>query len=152
MLEVKTPQDLASHVGKPLGASEWFVIKQSHIDAFADLTGDRHWIHVDVERAKKEMPEGKTIAHGFFTLSLIPQLAQSIFKIQERGRGLNYGTNRVRFTAPVPVDSRIRLHQTLKAADKVDGGIRYTFECSMEVEHASRPAMVAETVVLIFEA
>jgi acyl dehydratase len=150
-LKVATPRALAEHVGKSLGASDWLEIGQPRVDAFAATTGDDHWIHVDVERARRELPDGKTIAHGLLTLSLIPGLQRTIWTIEKRGRGLNYGYNRVRFTGPVPVGARIRLHQTLKAADPVDGGVRFTFEATVEVEGASRPALVAETIVLIYE-
>ena len=151
-LNVATPRALAEHVGKDLGASDWLAIDQARIDAFAATTGDDHWIHVDVERARRELPGGKTIAHGLLTLSLVPGLQRQIWTIEKRGRGLNYGYNRVRFTGPVPVGARIRLRQTLKAAEPVDGGVRFTFEASVEVEGADRPALVAEMIVLIYEA
>ena len=150
-LEVATPRALAEHVGRELGASGWLAIDQARIDAFAATTGDDHWIHVDVERARRELPGGKTIAHGLLTLSLVPGLQRTIWTIERRGRGLNYGYNRVRFTGPVQVGARIRLHQTLKAAEPADGAVRFTFESTIEVEGASRPALVAETIVLIYE-
>ena len=102
MLKVEKPSDLLQHVGETLGPSEWITVTQEMIDKFADATGDHQWIHVDVERAKKEMPGGKTIAHGYLTLSLLPRLAPTLMKVEKRRRGLNYGSNRVRFTAPVP--------------------------------------------------
>jgi acyl dehydratase len=150
-LKLENPRALAGYVGKDLGASEWLEIDQARIDAFAATTGDDHWIHVDVERARREMPDGKTIAHGLLTLSLVPRLQRTIWTLERRGRGLNYGYNRVRFTGPVPVGARIRLHQTLKAAEPSDGAVRFTFESSVEVEGANRPALVAETIVLIYE-
>jgi acyl dehydratase len=150
-LELETPRALADCVGRDLGASDWLEIDQARIDAFAAITGDDHWIHVDVARARREMPDGKTIAHGLLTLSLIPKLQRSIWTIAKRGRGLNYGYNRVRFTGPVPVGARIRLRQTVKAAEPADGAVRFTFESTVEVEGASRPALVAETIVLIYE-
>ena len=149
MLTVENPAELKKHVGQKLGTSEWFTIDQTMIDAFAEATGDRNWIHIDAERAKREMPGGKTIAHGYLTLSLIPRLSQTVYRIQQRGKGFNYGANRVRFTAPVPVDSRVRLTETLKEAQDVESGLRLIFECVIEVEGAARPAMVAETIVLI---
>lgn len=150
-LKLETPRALADCVGRDLGASDWLEIDQARIDAFAATTGDDHWIHVDVARARREMPDGKTIAHGLLTLSLIPKLQRSIWTIEKRGRGLNYGYNRVRFTGPVPVGARIRLRQTVKAAEPVDGAVRFTFESTVEVEGANRPALVAETIVLIYE-
>jgi acyl dehydratase len=121
------------------------------IDKFADATGDHQWIHVDVERAKKEMPGGKTIAHGYLTLSLLPQLAPTLMKIEKRRRGLNYGSNRVRFTAPVPAGGRVRLRQKLVKIEPVeDNGFRITSEMTMEVEGNTRPAMVAETVGIVY--
>src|SRR5690348_16113277 len=95
MLKVEKPQDLLQHVGEELGPSEWLTLTQEMIDKVADATGDHQWIHVDVERAKKEMPGGKTIAHGYLTLSLLPQLAPTLMKVEKRRRGLNYGSNRV---------------------------------------------------------
>ena len=151
MLEVEKPQDLLQHVGKELGPSEWLTVTQEMIDKFADATGDHQWIHVDVERAKKEMPGGKTIAHGYLTLSLLPRLAPTLMKVEQRRRGLNYGSNRVRFTAPVPAGARVRLRQKLVKVEPVeDNGFRVTSEMTMEVEGNSRPAMVAETLGIIY--
>lgn len=143
--------DLAAYVGRPLGASDWVCLDQPKIDAFAALTGDDHWIHVDVERAAREMPEGKTIVHGFLVLSLIPFLQRSVYTIQHRGKGLNYGCNRVRFTAPVPVGSRVRLQQSVKDCVRLASSTRITFECTMEIEGHERPALVAETILQIFD-
>ncbi|MGE5793492.1 MAG: MaoC family dehydratase [Bacteroidota bacterium] len=150
-LKLETPRSMMEHVGRNLGASAWLEIDQARIDAFAATTGDDHWIHVDVERARRELPDGRTIAHGLLTLSLVPTLQRSIWTIEKRGRGLNYGYNRVRFTGPVPVGARIRLHQTVKAAEPADGAVRIVFESTVEVEGAGRPALVAETIVLIYE-
>src|SRR3981189_3327151 len=96
MLTVETPQDLKKHIGKTLGPSDWVTVDQAMIDKFAEATGDHQWIHVDVERAKKEMPGGKTIAHGYLTLSLLPRLVPQLLKVEKRRRGGNYGSNRVR--------------------------------------------------------
>ncbi|MFC5499262.1 MaoC family dehydratase [Caenimonas terrae] len=143
--------DLGAYIGRTLGCSGWVVLDQGKIDAFAELTGDNHWIHVDVERAAREMPGGKTIAHGLFVLSHIPRLQASIFTIRQRGKGLNYGSNRVRFTSPVPVGSRVRLHQAVKACVRLDGATRITFDCTMEIDGQEKPALVAETIVQIFD-
>lgn len=151
MLEVETPQDLARLAGSKLGISEWFIVTQDHINNFTELTGDNHWIHTDIDRAKKEMPDGKTIAHGFFILSLIPLLAKDVFKIRMRGKGLNYGLNRLRFTSPVPVGSRVRLHQSLLKAEPNKGGTVFTFENKFEIEHQERPTLVTEMMLLIYD-
>lgn len=151
MRSIATPQDMKKHIGEEFGVSEWVSIDQATIDKFAEATGDHQWIHVDPARAKTEMPNGKTIAHGFLTLSLIPRLSQTIWKIEQRSRGLNYGLNKLRFTAPVPVDSRVRLKQKLLAADDVkDGGVRLTFENTIEIEGAAQPALVAEGLSIVF--
>ena len=151
MRTLQTPAELVDCVGQKLGTSEWFKIEQHHIDEFARLTGDDFWIHVDTERAKREMPGGKTIAHGFLTLSLVPRLGATIWSITHRSRGLNYGLNKLRFTAPVPVDSRVRLRQKLLAADDVkDNGIRLTFENTIDIEGRDQPALVAEGLSIVF--
>jgi acyl dehydratase len=147
MLTVETPQDLKQHIGKTLGPSDWVTVDQAMIDKFADVTGDHQWIHVDVERAKKEMPGGKTIAHGYLTLSLLPRLAPTLLKVNKRKRGVNYGSNKIRFTNPVPAGSRIRLKQTIKNVEDVpDNGVRITSEMVIEVEGQERPALVAEVL------
>lgn len=151
MLNVETPQALAEHAGQTLGSSDWFVVTQDHINSFASLTGDNHWVHIDIERARNEMPQGKTIAHGFFILSLIPLLAKDIFKINKRGKGLNYGINHLRFTAPVPAGSRVRLHQKLLKAEPSKGGTLFTFENKFEIENAERPALVTDMMLLIYD-
>ena len=151
MRVINTPNDMKNHLGEDFGASDWVTIDQATIDKFADATGDHQWIHVDVARAATEMPNGKTIAHGFLTLSLVPRLSATLWKIEHRSRGLNYGLNKLRFTAPVPVDARVRLRQKLLAADDVkDGGVRLTFENTIEVEGQSQPALVAEGLSIVF--
>ena len=150
-LKVEYPKDLLKLVGTELGPSEWMTVDQAMIDKFAQATGDHQWIHVDVERAKREMPGGKTIAHGYLTLSLVPRLGQTIYRVKQRSRGLNYGSNRVRFTGQVPAGSRIRLRQKIKAVDPVEGGVRITSESTVEVEGASRPALVAEIISMQFD-
>ena len=146
-LTVEYPKDLKQHIGRELGPSDWMVVDQGMIDKFAEATGDHQWIHVDVERAKREMPGGKTIAHGYLTLSLVPRLAATLVKVQNRKRGVNYGSNKVRFTNVVPAGSRIRLRQRLVAVDEVSGGgYRITSEMTVEIEGQERPALVAETM------
>jgi acyl dehydratase len=150
MHEFASPRDLLPFVGKSLGAGDWLTVDQETIDAFADATDDHQWIHVDPERAKREMPGGKTIAHGFLTLSLLPKLTSSVLAIKGRSRTLNYGSNKVRFTAPVPAGSRIRVRLTLKSAEPVAGGIRLIFDNVVEIEGEEKPALVAETVQIAY--
>jgi acyl dehydratase len=146
-LIVETPKDLKQHIGKELGPSDWMTVDQGMIDKFAEATGDHQWIHVDVERAKREMPGGKTIAHGYLTLSLVPRLASTLVKVQQRKRGINYGSNKVRFTGTVPAGSRIRLRQRIVAVDEVaGGGHRITSEMTVEIEGHDKPVLVAETM------
>ena len=148
-LTVEYPKDLKQHIGVELGPSEWMTVDQAMIDKFADATGDHQWIHVDVERAKREMPGGKTIAHGYLTLSLVPRMASTLVEVTKRSRGINYGSNKVRFTSPVPAGARIRLRQRIVAVDEVAGnGVRVTSEVSVEVEGQERPALVAEIMGL----
>ena len=152
MLVLQTPADFLDYVGKPLGTSDWFQIEQHHIDDFARVTGDDFWIHVDRERAKREMPDGKNIAHGLFVLSLVPLLQRQVFHVERRGKGLNYGSDRVRYTAQVPVGSRVRLQQSVLAAERVATGTRLTTKCVMELEGSERPAVVAEFILLMQDA
>ena len=146
-LTVEYPKDLRQHVGRELGPSDWMTVEQAMIDKFADATGDHQWIHVDVERAKRDMPGGKTIAHGYLTLSLVPRLASTLLKVTKRSRGLNYGSNKVRFTNVVPAGSRIRLRQRIVSVEEVSGnGVRVTSAMTVEIEGQERPALVAETM------
>src|SRR5580704_17133817 len=151
MLEVERGTDLAAYVGKEIGVSDWFAVTQEQINKFVDATGDHQWIHVDVERAKPEMPGGKTTAHGWLTLSLVPRLAATLYRVKNRSRGINYGANRVRFTGPVPAGSRVRLRLKLKSVEKIEGGVRTTSESTMEVEGNDRPVLVAETIGLTYD-
>ena len=147
MLVVETPQELSKHIGETLGPSAWITVDQATIDKFAEATGDHQWIHVDVERAKRELPGGKTIAHGYLTLSLLPRMMPELLKVTKRSRGVNYGSNKVRFVSPVQAGSRVRLRSTIKNVEPVEGnGVRITFEAVIEVEGQQRPAMVAETL------
>ena len=146
MFELETPQDLLQHIGKQLGPSDWMVVDQKMIDKFAEATGDHQWIHVDVERAKKEMPGGKTIAHGYLTLSLVPRMAATLTRVKKRSRGVNYGSNKVRFINPVPAGARIRLRQRIKNVEDIQGGVRVTSEMTVEIEGQDKPALVAELI------
>jgi acyl dehydratase len=144
-------EELTSLVGQEIGASEWVSIDQDRINKFADATGDHQWIHVDVERAKTEMPGGKTIAHGYLTLSLIPMLGSEIMRVTGVSRGINYGSNKVRFTNMVPVGSRVRGRQKLIAVEPKAGGLQMTNEMTIEIEGQARPACIAETISLIYK-
>jgi acyl dehydratase len=152
MLEVERAADMKVYEGKEVGVSDWYTVTQEQIDKFADATGDHQWIHVDVERARREMPGGKTIAHGWLTLSLVPRLASTLYRVKHRSRGINYGANRVRFTGMVPAGSRIRLRLSVKAVETMkDGGIRITNESTMELEGSDRPVLVAETIGVTYD-
>ena len=149
--EFAHPNDMFKVVGQEIGVSDWVEVSQDRIDRFADATGDHQWIHVDVERAKKDMPDGKTIAHGFLTLSLIPMLTSQISKINNVRNGINYGCNKVRFTSPVKAGSRVRARSKLIAADPMKGGgVRLTNEMTIEIEGQERPACVAETMAIVY--
>jgi len=152
MLTVEKAADLAAFAGEVMGCSGWRTITQEMITRFADLTGDDHWIHVDAPRASREMPGGRTIAHGLLMVSLIPVLQREVYSIRSRGRGLNYGYDRIRFTAPVPVDSRIRLRQTLVEAAPHKAGTRIVTEAEIEIDGSDRAALVARNILLIEDA
>ena len=135
-------------VGDVFGPSTWIVVPQERIDAFADATDDHQWIHVDPERAK-DGPFGGTIAHGYLTLSLVPYLGSQVFALDTPGAKLNYGVNKVRFPSPLPVGSRIRAHVKVVDVADVPAGKQVTFGWAIEIEGGTKPACVAETVVLL---
>jgi len=143
-----TFDELTDAVGEELGTSEWLEITQDRVDAFADATGDHQWIHVDVERAQQG-PFGGTIAHGYLTLSLIPQFTPQIFSLETPGARLNYGVNKVRFPNPVKVGSKVRATATLAEVTDVPAGKQMVTRYTVEIEGADKPACVAETVVLL---
>jgi acyl dehydratase len=140
--------ELAGALGQELGTSDWLEIDQDRVDAFADATLDHQWIHVDRERAKTG-PFGGTIAHGYLTLALIPWIANQVFTLDTPGARLNYGLNKVRFPHPVRVGSRVRGHVTLAGVDDHPGGTQLTLRYVVEIEGETKPACVAETVVLL---
>jgi acyl dehydratase len=135
--------ELRAAVGDQIGVSDWVTIDQARIDTFADATGDHQWIHVDEERAKAG-PFGTTIAHGFLTLSLLPALISQTYRIENVKMGINYGLNRVRFTSPVPVGSKVRGSIELVDVADVAGGVQITNKVTMEIDGSDRPALVAE--------
>ena len=141
--------ELKSKVGQELGVSDWVEVTQAAVDAFADATGDHQWIHVDPERAK-ETPFGGTIAHGLYTLSLGPQFSYDMWTIEGVAFGLNYGYNKVRFPAPLPVGSRVRMRATLTAVDDVPGGVQFTVTQTFEREDSDKPVCVAEAVARVY--
>jgi len=139
-------EDLKALEGLEVGVSDWLLISQEHINQFANLTHDHQWIHVDVERAKKEMPGGTTIAHGYLTLSMIPAMTAGFLEFTNLEMGINYGLNRVRFTNMVAVDSRIRARSVVKTVRQRSEAIQLIGETSVEIEGESKPACIVETV------
>ncbi len=135
--------------GETLGTSAWHEVTQDAIDAFADVTGDHQWIHVDTERAK-ETPFGGTIAHGYYTLSLAPMLTAQVMALDGFAFAINYGLNRVRFPAPVPVGSRVRATVKLAELDDIPGGAQMTLELTFEVEGGEKPVCVAQSVGRVY--
>lgn len=140
--------DLETLVGKEVGVSDWHTIDQDRVNMFAEATGDHQWIHVDVERATREM--GGPIVHGFLTLSLLPMLGPEVMRVEGTTRGINYGANKVRFTNMVPVGSRVRLRQSCKEVNEKAGGKQVINECTIEIEGQDRPACVAETITVLY--
>jgi acyl dehydratase len=132
-------------VGQEIGTSDWLVVDQHRIDLFADATSDPQWIHIDPVRAAAG-PFGGTIAHGFLTLSLLPPLLAGAFEVDDVRLGVNYGLNRVRFTAPVRAGSRVRGHFVLVSYEPLAGGAQLVVRCTIELEGSERPACVAESV------
>lgn len=137
---------IAALVGQEVLVSDWTEVTQERVNRFAEATGDHQWIHVDVERARRESPYGGPIAHGYLTLSLLAKMAQESFEFPFSRMGVNYGLNRVRFPAPVPVGSRVRGRFTLSKCERIDSGIQLTWQVVMEREGADKPVMVAESV------
>ncbi len=140
--------DLPSLVGTEVGVSDWVEITQERVNLFAEATGDHQWIHVDVERANREM--GGPIAHGYLTLSLIPFLSAGMLPVKGVTRGINYGSDKVRFTNMVRIGKRVRLRQKLIGVEPKAGGLQIKNECTIEIEGEARPACVAETMSVIY--
>jgi acyl dehydratase len=135
--------DLRASVGTQIGVSEWYTVEQGQIDMFADATDDHQWIHIDAEKAK-DGPFGTTIAHGFLTLSLLPALVKGVYRVDGVKMGINYGLNKVRFTSPLPVGSKVRGNVELLDVADVTGGVQLTTKITVEIEGSERPALVAE--------
>jgi acyl dehydratase len=136
--------------GQDLGTSEWHEVTQKDIDAFADVTGDHQWIHVDTERAK-ETPFGGTIAHGYYTLSLAPMFSEQVMKFEGFAMAINYGLNKVRFPAPLPVGSKVRMTAKLADVEPIQGGAQITLQLTFEQEGGEKPVCVAETLARVYE-
>ena len=143
-------EDAKALEGVEVGLSDWAVIDQHRIDQFAEATSDYQWIHVDTERAAKEMPDGKTIAHGYLTLSLIPALTGKFIEIKNLTRAINFGLNKVRFYAPLPVGARVRARATVKKARRRAGALLLLSETRIEAEGQRKPVCVAETLGMYF--
>ena len=143
---IKTMDDARALVGAEIGLSDWAVIDQNRIDQFAEATTDYQWIHVDTERAARELPDGKTIAHGYLTLALIPALTGNFIEVENLTRAINFGVNRVRFYTPVPAGARVRARVNVLKAQRRAGALLLTSEVRIEVEGERKPACVAETL------
>ena len=138
-------------VGEQLGSTDWVEVTQDAVDLFADVTGDHQWIHVDVERAK-DTPFGGTIAHGYYTLSLAPMFMEQVMSLEGFAFAVNYGLNKVRFPAPLPVGAKVRMHAKLTGLDEIPGGAQMTVTVSFEVEGGDKPVCVAETIARVYTA
>lgn len=143
---INSIEDAKALEGKEVGLSDWVEIDQQKIDRFAKATGDFQWIHVDAERAEKELPDGKTIAHGYLTLALIPTLTGDFIQVENLARAINFGCNKIRFYTPVPVGSRVRARATVIQARKRSGALHILSQVKIEVEGERKPACVAETI------
>lgn len=144
--------ELATQLGREVAVSPWFTIDQARVDAFAEATLDRQWIHVDPERARRESPYREPIAHGYLSLALLPYLTECSLELSDVRMAVNYGLNRVRFPAPVPVDSRIRAHFLLAALTAIDGGVQAQWQITVEREGSDKPVCVAESLARYYAA
>lgn len=147
---IRSIEEARSLEGQEIGISDWITIDQKRIDRFAEATNDLQWIHVDKERAARELPNGRTIAHGYLTLALVPALTSDFVKVENLARALNFGCNKVRFYTMVPDGSRVRARATVLRARKRGGALHLTSEVRIEVEGEKKPACVAETIGMFF--
>jgi acyl dehydratase len=152
LIEVDVPKDLAAYASQKIGYSRSVRIDQRMIDRFAELSGDRHWIHVDTERAAREMPDGKTIAHGLLLLSLAPSLKDDVYRIRRRGKGLNYGYDRVRFIRQVQVGDSVRLGVTILAVASHRAGTKIEVLHELENAATGEVAISAHNIILVADA
>ena len=147
---ISSIEDAKALEGQEVGLSDWAVIDQNRIDQFAEATADHQWIHVDTERAARELPDGKTIAHGYLTLALIPALTGKFVEVKNLTRAINFGLNKVRFYTPLPSGSRVRARATVLQARRRAGALLLTSEVRIEIENERKPACVAETLGMYF--
>ena len=148
---IQSAEELRSLIGQEVAVGEWYTVAQSQIDSFADATGDHQWIHQDVARARTESPFGRTIAHGFLTLSLLSSMSHECFDIRgDFKMRINYGLNRVRFPSPVPSGSRIRPRFSLQSLEDFDQGYQVVWVVNMELEGSPKPALYAEWVIRLY--
>jgi acyl dehydratase len=146
MREIASLAALKELIGQEVAVSDWVEVTQERVQQFADATGDHQWIHLDVERSKRESPYGGTIAHGFLTLSLLPMLMASAVTMKDVRMGVNYGLNKVRFPAPVPVGSRVRGRMKLLSVEDIEGGAQVVWQVTMEREGGEKPVCIAESI------
>lgn len=143
---IASVEELKSLVGQELAVTDWFPITQERVNLFAEATGDHQWIHVDAERSRRESPYGTTVAHGYLTLSLLPMMMAGAVSMPPGRVSVNYGLNRVRFPAPVPVGSRLRGRMMLLEAEDIEGGVQLVWRVTMECEEGDKPVCVAESI------
>jgi acyl dehydratase len=146
MREIASLAELKTLVGQEVAVSDWTTITQEQVNMFAEATGDHQWIHVDPERSRRESPFGAPVAHGFLTLSLLPKLMASAIHMSDVKMGVNYGLNKVRFPAPVPVGSQVRARCKLLSVEDIEGGAQLTWQVTMEREGSDKPVCVAESI------
>ena len=152
MLVFKNLEEFRSIKGKDLPTGEWYTVTQQMINDFANATLDKQWIHVDQERAAKESPFKSTVAHGFMSVAMISRMLEEMFIVKSVKMGLNYGLNKVRFPSPVPVNSELRMHTSVKDIEDINNnGIKITFSCTIEIKGQEKPACVAEFLAALFE-
>jgi acyl dehydratase len=149
MLTLTGLDEVRAYIGQELGVSDWHLVTQEAINEFADVTGDHQWIHVDVERAK-QTPFGGTIAHGYYTLSLAPMFSYKMFSLEGFAFGVNYGLNRVRFPAPMPVGAKVRMRAKLVGVEEIAGGAQIITELTFEREGGDKPVCVAESLARVY--
>ena len=144
MREIADLAETKALVGQEVAVSDWVAITQQRIDGFADATNDHQWIHVDAERCKRDSPYGTTVAHGFLTLAMVPAMLQNALRLADVGMAINYGLNKVRFPAPVPVGSRLRAHLTILAVHELAEGAQIDWGVTIEREGSDKPVCAAE--------
>ena len=150
MREISSVEELKNLIGQEVAVTDWVAITQERVNMFADATGDHQWIHIDVERSRKESPYGGTIAHGFLTLSLLPMLMERAVSFPTIKMGVNYGLNKVRYPAPVPVGSRLRARMALQEVEDIEGGAQITWKVTIEREGGDKPVCVAESIARLY--